>query len=702
MSEIKLMASVKTNFDSPAGSKIKRKSTSEPTMTFHTRAATDEIYSIFNQPLKAEMAHSDRRDSLLESEYEDDDYTSAGESTATGRISAGTSEFGDDETQRVDDEDEEDDNVDADGEWTEFSPGKHVPRVVGRGDHSECESDAHVDERDDQTGVQESRRERFVPVMPEDYNPPVGRYRDVQGMGPNRLPYMTPIIERTESSFPSFTGRSRAQDFKTPCKAVPEDDQGFCSPVQDLLLGTPGNDTAGFSGQQLPSVLSPTPAKGLSRTPVKSVPATVPIQVDCIIKDDLCDPTDRSIRNRILRSIDPPLDSYPGYYDHSNIFGNHVTNIQKYAKGQKKTNRGGDKGPTSAPVLNLPKTGRTYTVRRELGAGAYAPVYLADSVDRDGSTMHTDDDNPGRQALEAIKIEVNPPNRWEFYIIRTAHERLQQSPEHARAADSIIRAHELHVFKDESFLIEDYRGQGTLLDLVNIIRTEAMTSTGNSDAGMDEALAMFFSVELFRTVEALHACGILHGDIKPDNCLVRFDEHPTNNDENEYTPNGWHHKGLTLIDFGRGIDLHAFRPDAQFIADWEIGEHECPEVREGRPWRYQLDLYGVAVTIHTMLFGKYLEAVPVNKAVSEECRTYRLREPLKRYWDRELWSDVFDLLLNPMTPRWMNEDDPGSLHVSMRAVRERMEEWLVANAERRGLALQIKKLEAHFARRRER
>lgn len=671
-------------------------------MTFHTRAATDEIYSIFNQPLKAEMAHSDRRDSLLESEYEDDDYTSAGESTGTGRISAGTSEFGDDETQRVDDEGEEDDDVDADGEWTEFSPAKHVPRVVKRGDHSECESEAHADERDDHTEVQEPRRERFVPVMPEDYDPPVGRYRDVQGMAPNRLPYMTPIIERTESSFPSFTGRSRAQDFKTPCKTVPEDDQTFDSPVQDLLFASSGNDTAALGDQQLPSVLSPTPVKTLSRTPVKSVPEAASIQINCIIKDDMCDPTDRGIRNRILKSIDPPLDSYHGYYDHSNVFGNHVASIQKYAKGQKKNCRGGDKLALSAPVLNFPKAERTYTIRRELGAGAYAPVYLADSVDRDGSTMQSEDAGPSRHPLEAIKIEVDPPSRWEFYIIRTAHERLRRSPEHARAVDSIIRAHELHMFKDESFLIEDYRGQGTLLDLVNIIRTEAMTNTGNSDAGMDEALAMFFTVELFRTVEALHACGILHGDIKPDNCLVRFDEPPSNIEENEYTPNGWRHKGLALIDFGRGIDLHAFRPDAQFIADWEIGEHECPEVREGRPWRYQLDLYGVAVTIHTMLFGKYLEAVPVNKSLSEECCTYRLREPLKRYWDRELWSDVFDLLLNPTTSRWMNEDNPTSLHDSMRAVRERMENWLVANAERRGLALQIKKLEAHLARRKER
>ena len=59
------------NFDSPSKKKVRRKSTREPTMTMHTRAATDEIYSIFNQPLKAETEED--ADSFCESDYEDDD-----------------------------------------------------------------------------------------------------------------------------------------------------------------------------------------------------------------------------------------------------------------------------------------------------------------------------------------------------------------------------------------------------------------------------------------------------------------------------------------------------------------------------------------------------------------------------------------------------------------------------------------------------
>jgi hypothetical protein len=68
-------------------------------MTLHTKEAMDEIYDIFNEPLKnpdediAEVQSGDES-----SEDDDDAYTSAGESTGTGGISGANSEFGDETT----------------------------------------------------------------------------------------------------------------------------------------------------------------------------------------------------------------------------------------------------------------------------------------------------------------------------------------------------------------------------------------------------------------------------------------------------------------------------------------------------------------------------------------------------------------------------------------------------------------------------
>lgn len=38
---------------------------------------------------------------------------------------------------------------------------------------------------------------------------------------------------------------------------------------------------------------------------------------------------------------------------------------------------------------------------------------------------------------------------------------------------------------------------------------------------MSEELIMMYTIELLRMVDALHTCGVIHGDIKPDNFLIR-------------------------------------------------------------------------------------------------------------------------------------------------------------------------------------
>ncbi|KAJ5545287.1 hypothetical protein N7461_007591 [Penicillium sp. DV-2018c] len=730
---------VKMKFDSPSNNKkVRRKSTREPTMTMHTRAATDEIYSIFNQPLKAETEAD--ADSFCGSDYEDDDCASTGDSTGTGHISAASSDFGDEETQTFDksyDDTEYADTTHAKGidgegsDWTEFNPERDIPDI----DNAEVTSQSGLSDVAGASSTQGTpERKGFVPEMPEDYAPPWGTYRDPAVMAQNRLPFMTPIVERTESSIPSLTAaRNSIYNAKTPSKPR--------SPANDLLLSPLGSETP-YQGDHTVTSTTDVP---FSPTAFKALAPKLRRR-DEIIRDAQCNPTDKGIRNTILNSLEPPLATYTGYHGHV-MDSNYASMIQKFVKTNTRRSKSAMDEP-DVPILEFPGAERSYIIRRELGAGAYAPVYLAESVDS-LEFYNSDSDNSAtprgissrsrtpnayetpRFPFEALKVENGPSSAWEFYIIRTAYSRLRQSPDHSRAADSIIRAHELHVHKSESFLVEDYRGQGTLLDLINIVRNETINPTHTSEGGLEEVLAMFFTVELFRTVEALHANGVLHGDIKADNCLVRLDDSNTHEPPSKalslldlgaddlafdpresvhYSPSGsygWQQKGLALIDFGRGIDMQAFSPTVQFIADWETGAHECNEIREMRPWTHQIDLYGMAGVIHVLLFGKYIESTLVDAHNGNSSnRTYRIRESLKRYWDRELWAGVFDLLLNPGAERWQRiERENGVdsalssapilpvLH-SMRHVRRGMEEWLLVHAEKKGLALQIRKIEA--------
>ncbi|OAX79246.1 BUB protein kinase [Emergomyces africanus] len=787
-------------------------------MTLHTRAATDEIYSIFNQPLKSEMERN-RAESLCGSDYEDDDYTSAGESTCTGRLSGTPSEFGDEETagirktseESIFEEDETQAGSVGVSEWTEFTASRHIPSVFPEGSKGQNQdiTQPHTLDAESMTTItnldssitnavtkdistpsagMSQIKNRFVPVPPEDYNAPSGPYRDSEIVAQSRLPFMTPIVEMTESSFGSTVFKEKKfVNTKTPSRKVLSSTP-MIPEMDDLLLSSPFHEftqTNYTEISSMPEETSPSRlVKKLKHSPKK---AKSPCKSQIIVNESQCNPIEPKIREKILKNVYPSLQTYPGYHDHGNQIAGRASDIRKYIKAVSKhaKSTGADRPDIVAPVLCFTGANRSYAINQELGEGGFAPVYLVESVDSpDTFTSDSERENDAimashkrplsvsgspfkprrdaeRHSKEAIKVESESPSAWEFYILRKAHERIGSSPTYSRVTDSIIKAHEMHIFKDEAYLVEDYRNQGTLIDLINAANNGSTTSP---EQGLDEIVTMFFAVELFRTVEALHACGILHGDLKADNCLVRLDKRFTSpaaslpNGDCEldattgYSPTGaggWRNKGITLIDFGRGIDMQVFPKNVQFIADWKIGAHECSEMRECRPWTYQVDLYGLAGTIHILLFGKYMEVAPATARRTSggenggtrrsggsfglgmpgaggqglgAKKAYRIKESLKRYWERDIWAEVFDLCLNPHGDKWVQMErgvvtppssdidaEDGSNIIdgghtptlpvlkSMRYIRERMEGWLVENAERKGLQTQLAKLERLIA-----
>ena len=64
-----------------------------------------------------------------------------------------------------------------------------------------------------------------------------------------------------------------------------------------------------------------------------------------------------------------------------------------------------------------------------------------------------------------------------------------------------------------SVLVSEFSQFGSLLDINNKIR-QATTKV------MHESLVMHFTVQILSIVEHLHACNIVHADIKPDNFLL--------------------------------------------------------------------------------------------------------------------------------------------------------------------------------------
>ncbi|KAI4192510.1 MAG: hypothetical protein LQ346_004282 [Caloplaca aetnensis] len=753
---------IKTNLESPTGPKLKRKNSAEPTMTLHTKAATDDILDIFNQPLRNMVPLSNQTDSAGESEYEDDDYTSAGESTGTGAIS-GASEFGDDEAETREAGGQGDESAcKSASPWSDFTASKHVPHM---GDNNEPGNENHTADnsgsdfviledakhiRDDQdilvTPIEKDpmdsfERPRFVPIPPEDYEPPTQPYRDPVQAAQNRLPFMTPIVEKTESSMGALTIRDEKDYFNSKTPSRQHGDGSKTCEIEEDLLCSPFQEIV--NNARVDRIKQQSPVKSrLDTKPALSAQKQKPNKP--VIKDTRCNPIDDSVRRTILDSLQPELSSYPGYHDYRPQTFNKAPEVRKFIKALAKTTRAGsDKTTTSVsvpPTIRFPYEGsRPCTIRRELGKGAFAPVYLAQSLSGDreedeeegaehlllSKSSHSSSSSTQRTNLSAIKCE-DPPTPWEFFIMSTVHARLNPC---SRATPSILLPYEMHLFADEGYLIEQYLDQGTLLDLVN-------TAKADSSAGvLDEPIAMFFTVELLRTVEALHSIGILHGDLKADNCLVRLhhdegeDWDPSYHSNGE---NGWASKGLSLIDFGRGIDMRQFGENTQFIADWKTTKQDCAEMREMRPWTYQVDYWGCAGVVHSLLFGKYIEDVAVEAptvkrsvAISSSStsvinsdddeeqqqdqtiaiktqreKRWRIKEPLKRYWQQELWANLFELLLNPT--RYLDGEEGGQMPVlqGMKRCREAMEEWLELEAGRKGLKAGLRRLEERIRERR--
>ena len=715
---------IQLNLDSPTGPKLKRKKSTdrpEPTMTINTREAMDEIYGIFNQPLPSQAEQTDGED-----EDSDDEYTTGDESTGTGKLSAVASDYGDETRNDLLKSTTEDDGRTKVSSWSDFTTSKHVPKdhsgVVSVSettqstawevyqDQSQSEPATLLDESvEDVVTPQddENPRTRYVPVPPEGYEPPSGQYRDMAVLVNNRLPFMTPIVERTESSLGVATSKTDKDYFsaKTPSRKagvpepLPHDDALSSSPFQEVLADIAEDKRKVLQPIRTKSTkgtisLGQGTAKSQIAAKTKGPTTAEPVQKGPVIEDEQCNPMDPQLRQTILTQMKPPIASFEGYYEHLDSSSGRTAEIKKYIRTLAKASRSSVNLDKTVSTLSLPpmltfKGGDgTYTIKRELGAGTFAPVYLVENSAEvlAEETDENDENRPPsrigksahRKALEAVKME-DPPSTWEFCILRHSHRRLGVS----RAAQSIVRAHEMHLFRDECFLIEEYRDQGTLLDLVNIARLESA-----SGGGMDELMAMWLTVELLRTVEALHSKQIIHGDLKGDNVLVRFEDPGSETDWSPtYFPggaHGWASKGICLIDMGRGIDMKQFVPNVSFVADWKTSEADCAEMRELRPWTYQVDYHGLAGIIHSLLFGKYMETIGEKGGALGQgaTKTYRIRENLKRYWQTDMWSEVFHLLLNPLSHLEAEEGRKMPVVRGIRACRERMEGWLEENCER--------------------
>lgn len=336
---------------------------------------------------------------------------------------------------------------------------------------------------------------------------------------------------------------------------------------------------------------------------------------DHFTKPQIVDPLQDKLREQLLSNISPSIETYPGYNNTKTQFIEAIKRFRNLTDNKTKSVAKGGLGS----IVNFCGD-EIYSLKCELGQGGYGYVYLIENE---------------LGYLKALKAETNPSS-WEFYILNQIHNRLKDDD---KIRSRIIKPESIFLYKDECFLILNYLNQGNILDIVNYYR--------NKGEPVDEVLCVFITIELLKIVEKLHTIGIIHGDLKADNCMINFKNtnqlinNDNGNDNNHDNDNNWEHEKIILIDFGRSIDLTLFPEGTEFKSNFKADQQDCPQMNNDESWSYEADYYGIAAIIHTLLFQEYIKVTQVPNG------KYKFVKPLKRYWQTELWGPLLEVLMNP-------------------------------------------------------
>lgn len=177
------------------------------------------------------------------------------------------------------------------------------------------------------------------------------------------------------------------------------------------------------------------------------------------------------------------------------------------------------------------------------------------------------------------------------------------------------------IANNASILISKFSPYGTLIDVCNKFKA----STGRN---LNENIVMIITCQILAIIDHLHAMKIIHADIKPDNFLLM---EPLSFESSK--------PAVQLIDFGISIDMELMTETRDVTFKQIDDKNPCIEMREGKPWTYQVDLYGVAGTVHAMLFGKYME-------VEKKTMGWQIKNKFPRYMNKAMWELFFSVLLN--------------------------------------------------------
>jgi serine/threonine-protein kinase len=196
-----------------------------------------------------------------------------------------------------------------------------------------------------------------------------------------------------------------------------------------------------------------------------------------------------------------------------------------------------------------------YFVRRRIGVGAAAVVYLAEDLEL------------------ARTVAIKSLHVW----FAEDEEQLERFRHEAWTASGLHHPHIVGVYESGGWTCAPYI-------VMEYVAGRSLKSLIRNAAPLLPSRAMDLTAQLLHAVRYIHARGIIHRDLKPDNAIVATDGQ------------------LKLTDFGIA---HRFEHDITETGD-VIGtaQYLSPEQIEGEPATVASDLYSIGVTLYELLTGQ--------------------------------------------------------------------------------------------------
>ena len=200
---------------------------------------------------------------------------------------------------------------------------------------------------------------------------------------------------------------------------------------------------------------------------------------------------------------------------------------------------------------------RGYRRVRQVASGTRAEIYLAER-----------EQTRSLVALKVVRDQVDAQAEATDSFLRFLQEyEIAQRIRHA----GIVRLFDLGVSDEHAWLVMEYFPSGDLRRRMKL--------------PIAPRWAVSVAAAIARALEALHAEGVIHRDLKPGNVMLREDE------------------SIALIDFGLSKDSAQSKDLTERGLIFGTPHYMSPEQGHGEPTDARSDLYSLGVILYEMLTG---------------------------------------------------------------------------------------------------